>query len=586
MCGIFGIVNKKNVSVGGEDIHKMHIAQLHRGPDNFGHYVRNNIFIGNNRLSIIDITNGNQPFYSKDKNIVVIQNGEIYNYKELRKELVDKGIHFDTNSDTEVILKLYELYDLSMLNKLNGMFSISILDLNRSELILVRDRFGQKPLFYYYDNNQFIFSSEIKSILELSISTAINFSALTSFLKYNFVSGAETIFDGIKTILPGNFLKLNLNNFKYYETKWWDQLAELNKYQNINSENNINDIIYDLVHDSISLRMRSDVKYGGFLSGGLDSSIVVSQMKKISNINFNSYTIGFENSKFDESEFSQSVANYFNLNHFCNTENTNILDNWNNTIFHSEQPYGDVSFIPLYLLSKNSANNDKVILTGDGADEIFGGYSKYRHFENNVNFADKFYETSKLFSSNEINKLLIKNTNNEDYLSGLINSDIILNSGYFECNKTKAMYLDTLFLLPFNNLIKPDRMGMAHSIELRCPFLDYRVISLALSIDSDKKINNNKSKIILREAFKADIPHNVYNRKKQKFIVPLNEENKTIKIFYNSIKNSNLLSVDILNESYIDDLYSNHIKGVSGNYRKLRALTALSKWYDNFSQYF
>ena len=590
MCGIFGLVKKQNHRVIQDEMYLMHEAQIHRGPDNFGYFCNDNIFLGNNRLSIIDLSDGNQPFYSKDKNIIVLQNGEIYNYLELKDELVSNNINFETNSDTEVILRLYEQYNLSMLDKLNGMFSISILDFNNNKLHLIRDRFGQKPLYFYDNTEQFIFSSEIKSILDLGIKTSINKNALISYLNYNFVAGRETIYDGIKTVLPGNYLTLDIRDLYIKEYKWWKPEEEINYYQNLifgnATKNLLDDLVHDLVHDSIKLRMRSDVEYSAFLSGGIDSTIIVSQMNKLSNNKFNTLTIGFENSKFDESIFANEVANELNVNHTCKNVDRSLLSYWDDVLMYAEQPHGDVSFIPMYLLSKYASENDKVVLTGDGADEIFGGYSKYSLFCENKNLKELYKKSSTLFSDIEISKLLNINLNkNFDVLDNLVDSDTVISSDILLSNQNKAMYLDTIFLLPFNNLIKPDKMGMSHSLELRSPFLDYRVMSLALAIKSEDKIANGQSKYILRKAFKDDIPDIIFKRKKQKFIVPLEENDDTIEYFFNQINESNIILEQGLNRQFIENLYFEHTSKKNNNYRKLRAITALSKWYNYYSKY-
>ncbi len=587
MCGIFGIIKNNGQCINDDEIQKMHIAQRHRGPDHFGYYQNEHIFLGNNRLSIIDLDSGNQPFYSVDKQVCVLQNGEIFNYVELKSELRSRGIVFSTESDTEVILKLYEEFGISMIEKLNGMFSIVILDLRNNKLFLIRDRFGQKPLFYFTDNKQFVFSSEIKSILELGINTTLNFDALKSFLRYNFVAGKESIFKNIKSIDPGNYISLDINDITFEEISWWDPISIISQYKNILSNNKRLELVKETVYDSIKIRMRSDVDYSAFLSGGIDSSIIVSQMNQVTSKKFNTFTIGFEDSKFDESEYANEVANQLNVNHRCEKISNDILGFWDEVLNYTEQPHGDVSFIPMFLLSKFASERDRVVLTGDGADEIFGGYSKYSLFEDESDFEDQFRSTSELFTIEEINELIGNSIDDApNFLSETIKKNTVLNSDILESNQNKAMYLDTIILLPYNNLIKPDRMGMAHSVELRAPFLDYRVISLAFAFKAEEKLKNNISKYLLREAFKDDIPSMVYRRDKQKFTVPLNENKLIIQFFYDTVKNSELLKEGVINKSFLDNLYLSNNSHNMHKYRKLRALTALVKWYDIYAKYF
>ena len=491
MCGIFGIIDKEGEEISIESMEKMHKAQLHRGPDHFGYLLDGNVFLGNNRLSIIDINNGNQPFYSDDRNIAVLQNGEIYNYKELQDQLIKEGVKFNTNSDTEVILRCYELYGISMLEKLNGMFAITIYDKSKSELYLVRDRFGQKPIFYCIDGNSIYFSSEIKSILETGFSTSVNLDAVVSFLRYNFVATKETIFKGIFNVEPGCYLKIDLKKNHSKEFKWWDLYDEISKRSSNIDEENVIEQVRDTVFDAIRIRMRSDVEYSAFLSGGIDSSIIVSQMNKVTNEKFNTFTVGFKNSKFDESEFANEIAKTLNVNHRCEFIENNVLDYWERVIYYAEQPHGDVSFIPMFLLSKFASEKDKVVLTGDGADEIFGGYDKYLSYQESTK--SKIIEDSILFQEKEIASLIDNYKSRRDSISNIMESKS--NKDYFEKYgvANTSMLIDTVFLLPFNNLIKPDRMGMAHSVELRSPFMDYRVVSLALAVRSDVKLKNQIS---------------------------------------------------------------------------------------------
>ncbi|MEQ9265695.1 MAG: asparagine synthase (glutamine-hydrolyzing) [Balneolaceae bacterium] len=586
MCGIFGIIEKTGKEIDSTEMQIMHKAQFHRGPDHFGYLKNENIFLGNNRLSIIDLSNGNQPFYSADGNIAVLQNGEIFNYLELKEELVRDGVEFRTNSDTEVILKLYERFGMQMVNRLNGMFSIVILDKKKQQLFLIRDRFGLKPLFYHKGNEKFSFSSEIKSILELGVDTGLNIEAMFSFLRYNFVAGKESIFKNIFNVSPGHYLKLDTVSGELNEVKWWDQEKELDRFSSLLTSKNAIELTRETIFDAIKIRMRSDVEYSAFLSGGIDSSIIVSQMNKITDEKFNTFTIGFEGSKFDESEFANSVASQLNVNHRCESFSTNILDYWDKVLYHTEQPHGDVSFIPLFLLSRFASEKDRVVLTGDGADEIFGGYEKYLEYDNSKDFKELYTTQSTLFSDNEILDLYQNGSVlPEGSIAKIIESDPMFKSDIIKGSRNKAMYMDTVFLLPYNNLIKPDRMGMAHSIELRTPFMDYRVVSLALAINSSYKLKGEITKSILRETFKSGIPDKVYQRKKQKFIVPLDENRKNIELFYSSFKNSDLYKLGIYSDKFLKKLYLDHLNGKKNNYRKLRAIGAISNWYEIYKQY-
>lgn len=331
--------------------------------------------LGNQRLSIIDLDQGHQPFVSDDGQISVVQNGEIYNYIELAKELADEGRPCKTHSDTEVLLRLYERDGIDFIHKLNGMFTIAIYDGRKDELLLVRDRIGVKPLYLYEQNNRFLFASEIKSILAAGIPREMDPEALYHFLTYNYVPPPFTMFKGVRHLMPGEAMRIGRNSSQTF--KWWDlgQISTETK-----SESAWIEEFNDVLEDAVRLRLRSDVPFGAFLSGGVDSSSVVGYMAQNMSEPVNTFCIGFHEKKFDESAYAQEASDRFQTRHVMEKMDPNMMDLWPLATYFCDQPHGDVSFLPTYRVAELAVKHVKVVLTGDGGDELFAGYDKYRNF--------------------------------------------------------------------------------------------------------------------------------------------------------------------------------------------------------------
>ena len=581
MCGIYGYFHEDKNNVELSLLKKMGESIVHRGPDDEGIFVGAGVALGNRRLSIIDVNGGAQPFYSEDRNIIVVQNGEIYNYLELTNELKQEGILCKTKSDTEVILHLYCKYGIYFIKKLNGMFSIAIYDKRQDALFLIRDRLGVKPLYYYYENKLFLFASEIKALLQLNIPKIVNKEALCHFLSFNYILPPYTIFKNIYHVNPGTYVKVTPKGKE--EIVWWDLSKIHTEY--IESESLLIEEFNEILSDAVKLRLRADVPCGTFLSGGIDSSAVTGFISKFEK-NVKSFCIGFEDSYFDESKYAEIAAKRFNTEHHLKIVKPEMMDLWPMAIYFCDQPHGDVSFLPTYCVSKLASDYLKVVLTGDGGDELFAGYDKYKDFFtlSDINlyseheFYKNYFEKITLFSEQAIRKLLKDKHYNENSSYDLYKNELDKVSHMDRINQ--ALYFDCKYLLPGNNLVKPDRMGMAASVEARTPFLDYRMVLFAFNVPGKYKLRSGITKYICKKAIKDLIGDELLNRKKQMFTVPIGEWMKTnIGIKYkNLIMENNSICSDFFDLSYINKMFNKHLSGQKNFTRELRAIISFEIW--------
>ena len=573
MCGIYGYFNLERKSIENDYILKMGEKLNHRGPDDDGEFIADGILLGNRRLSIIDIEGGKQPFYSNDKKIVIVQNGEIYNHIELAYEVKSRGNPCITNSDTEVLLRLYELDGISFLNKLNGMFSIAIYDDRFQNLIIARDRIGIKPLYFFRDQNIIIFASEIKSILQVFNSKpSISAKGISHFLSFGFVPLPFTIYEDIHHVMPGEFISFSKKQF--YKQKWWD-LSKVEPQMDRKEEDWIEEFNFFL-KDSTRLRMRSDVPFGAFLSGGVDSSTIVGLMTEINKEPIKTFSIGFSDPKYDETQFAIYASKRFGTEHEYKIVEQDMLDLWPTSIYFCDQPHGDISFLPTFKVSEIAKKKVTVVLTGDGGDELFGGYEKY--IDNGNYDLKTYFKNITIFDDDE--KKMISNLNHSDSFDFFYKiAEEVNHQDYIN----KKLFLDMKTLLPGNNLVKPDRMGMALSLEARTPFLDYRVMELAFKIPGNLKIKNNETKYIYKRAVRNLIGEKLAFRKKQMFTVPVGEWFKEKKYLFCKEKIRNLKEkTDFINSNYIDELLEKHVKGKRNCTREIRTMISLSHWIDQY----
>lgn len=583
MCGIVGIISPNNNE---ELVKNLTYSLKHRGPDDHGSAAHHSCTIINTRLSIIDLEHGHQPFLSDDKQIAVVQNGEIYNYIEVREKLISQGCVFHTESDTEVILKAYELYGYDFVTHLNGMFAIAIIDKRQHNLTIYRDRLGVKPLYYYLDGESFMFSSEIKSFLRAEFfRKEINLQAVHNFLVFNYIPLPDTIFKNVHHIKPGTFLQIHLSDLTTKEVVYWQIANE--EEDLIQTEDQYIETIEELLFDATKIRLRSDVPVGAFLSGGLDSSLVCAVASKIKNEQFNTFTIGFKEESFDETPYAKYVTDAYGLNFHVKTAEEDIIGMWNKVTWHNDQPHGDISFIPTFMLSAFASEKHKVVLTGDGADELFAGYTKYFSLFDTEATNKSYFDAISLFeegvglSSIYTDHFRSKVNLNEafqfysDTIGQISNKDSI----------NQALYFDTVQLLPGNNLVKPDKMAMANSLETRSPFLDYRFFSLLFRIPGKVKLQHPAdTKYILKKLALKYFKHDHVYRKKQMFTVPIGEWFKANLASYliDIVSSSSLASREIFDMNILKMMAEQHIKGTHNYTRELRAIVNLEIWFRKF----
>ena len=591
MCGIFGYYNLDGNSIPHKDIISMGESIKHRGPDGQGIYYDEQLAIalGNQRLAILDVENGQQPFVSDDESIVVVQNGEIFNHIELAELAKNAGYPCKTHCDTEVILRLYEMEGIDCLQRLNGMFAIAIFDKNTNDLFLARDRVGEKPLYYYTKNKNIVFGSEIKSLIPLLPEIGIELQALEQYLAFNYVPMPLTMFKGVFHVKPGHYIQLSASGIK--EHCWWD-LSKISTVEKTEedwiSEFNV------VLDDAVRLRLRSDVEFGAFLSGGVDSSSVVGLMAKHMDKPVRTYNIGFDDPKYDESPYAEEAAIRFNTKHISEKVQPNLLSLWPMATYHSDQPHGDVSFLPTYKVAELASREVKMVLTGDGADELFAGYDKYKHFfetedisqlsEND--FLNKYADNISLFSDESREKLFSENVSKELQNNNVSSSRIapLLKQVPHMDRINQALFIDTQLLLSGNNLVKPDRMGMAVSIENRAPFLDFRMIELAFSMPGNLKLKNGETKYIYKKAVKNLIGEKLAYRKKQMFTVPVGEWFKT-ELFDSCLDllvSDKAKSRGYFKYDYIESMLYKHAANEQNYTREIRALIAFEYWCREF----
>lgn len=584
MCGIFGYYLFKQNAYKPNVLKAMADAINYRGPDGEGFFedIQHGVGTGNKRLSIIDVEAGGQPFYSDDQNISVVQNGEIFNFIELGDDLKKSGYHLKTHSDTEVILKLYERDGINFIHQLNGMFAIAIYDKRIEKLYLIRDRVGVKPLYYYQDHEKLYFGSEIKSIIQAGVRPKINLQSLQEFFTYNYVPAPKTIFEDIRHVEPGTYLEISKT--QVIKHQWW---SLKNQPSFARTEDDTIEEFNSLLLDATKVRMRCDVPFGAFLSGGVDSSTVVGLMSQISKEPIRTYSIGFFDERFDETPYAEAAARLFSTIHQTQKVGPEIADLWQKMIYHCDQPHGDTSFIPTYLVSKLAAESVKVVLTGDGGDELFGGYEKFPQYLSQNNeaslSAENYGRFISVYKPEELNNLF--KSENQTFLSNHDAYSIVrekLNE-VSEFDKINQMlYLDFSMLLPGNNLVKPDRMGMAASIEVRTPFLDYRMVEFAFTICGNLKIKNGKTKYIYKKAVENLIGKELAYRKKQMFTVPMGEWiKKSLKDTTKKLISGESFIQNYLNMEYVSELLNDHLNGQDRT-RQVRQILAFEYWSREF----
>ncbi len=594
MCGIYGYFDRAGGELDARALQAMDASLRHRGPDDTGAWTMPGAAVGNRRLSIIDLEGGHQPFVSDDGRIALVQNGEIFNHVELRRELQREGVRFASDhSDTEVLLRLYEREGLDFLPRLNGMFAFAVLDRRDPErpcLHLVRDRIGVKPLYLHDDGTRLLFGSEIKALLTAMPSRPrLDLPALQHYLAFNFVPPPWTLFAGVRHLEPGCVLSVDTRGAR--QRRWWNLAEQQPAPQEFGAWQ---EQFLGLLDDAVRLRLRADVPFGAFLSGGVDSSTVVALMARHVREPVRSFCIGFDDARFDESPFAREAARRFGTRHHERIVQPDLLDAWPAALWHCDQPHGDASFLPTLEVARLAAQEVKVVLTGDGGDELFAGYDKYaglladpalQSLDDDA-FASALVERTGLFGAQGRSQLL------QPWLQHRLRDvdsvrDVALpwlrQAEHFD-RVNQMLFLDMMLLLPGNNLVKPDRMGMAVSLEARTPFLDWRMMELAFRSPGTTKLVDGDKKHWFKRAVQPLIGEELAMRRKQMFTVPIGEwfRGPRKAWLHELLFAEDALAARLFQPARLRQLFEQHVDGSANHTRELRALAALEIWARRF----
>ena len=590
MCGIFGYWDRKQQPLGDDALRGMAQALLHRGPDDEGihHQPRRGVALGNRRLSIIDLGGGHQPFVSDDGQIAVVQNGEIFNHVELAAELRAQGVRLHTHSDTEVILRLYEREGIACLSRLNGMFAIAIDDAREDALYLARDRIGVKPLFVHDDGQRLLFGSEPKALWPAlgGRKPGMCLEAIHHYLTFNYIPAPWTAYEGVRHVMPGTWQKVKRG--RHVQTQRWWSLAD--QHEQDHRFDAWAEEFMALLDDATRIRLRADVPFGAFLSGGVDSSTIVGLMARHVKEPVKTFCIGFEDPRYDESAFALQAAQRFGCQHTSEVAELNMLARWPQVLHHLDQPHGDASFMPTLRVSELAAKHVKVVLTGDGGDELFAGYDKYAQFFARPDamsmaqgdFERRYFDSISLFSPEA--KAALYRPEVRAQLAGVDSfgaaAPWLEEARHFD-RINQALYLDMQLLLSGNNLVKPDRMGMAVSIEARTPFLDWRMMEFAFRSRGVTKLSaSGDKKHWFKRAAAPLIGDELAYRKKQMFTVPVGEWFRTSSYSWLRCVLDMPAMHACFDAGQVATLLEAHRTGAANHTRELRALAALAQWFE------
>ncbi len=623
MCGICGAYGLSDQEL----LKKMCSAMMHRGPDDEGHYFDSDVMLGMRRLKVIDLATGSQPIYNEDRSVVVVYNGEIYNYMELRDELVKAGHIFKTNSDTETIVHLYEEYGDDFINRLRGMFAFALWDAERKRLILARDRIGIKPLYYYFKNGILLFASEIKSLLVYpEISREINYNALHDYLTFGYVPAPNTIFADIYKLLPGYMLLCE--DGKVTIKQYWDinngDYKELSEYD----ENELSAQLLRLMEESIRMHLISDVPLGVFLSGGTDSSTITALASEIFGRPLKTFSIGFEDDYHNELYNAGLVAKRYRTEHHEFVVKPAHIDLLEDILYYFDEPFADSSAIPTYFVSRCARGDVTVALSGDGGDEVFGGYGNYKADKIGLVYRrlptfikdkiipfgiDKFiHETNYYSKGQQIRKVM--NMANLPPEHGHIfwlscfgedgKRELYKREEFKECLKhnsldrymtffvdrnnndfiNKCIYTDIKTVLPDDYLTKVDRMSMANSLEVRVPLLDHKLVEFALCIPSKYKLRGLTTKYLLKKIMRDKLPKEIINGKKMGFSIPLAKwfTEDFSKLINEYLSKGIIQKRGYFNYDFVEFLSNDHFAGRKDNSKLLWTLICFEIWHRRY----
>ncbi|MCY0893125.1 MAG: asparagine synthase (glutamine-hydrolyzing) [Acidibacillus sp.] len=612
MCGIVGYMDRQGKICDPQIVHAMNGEIVHRGPDDDGYYFDGVAGLGFRRLAIIDLKGGHQPLTNEDDTKWIVFNGEIYNYKALRDELIDLGHTFKTETDTEVIVHLYEQYGVDCVTKLRGMFSFGIWDGEKQQLFMARDPFGIKPLYYTQQDGFLAFASEIKSLLRIpDVSRIIDREAFWNYLTFQYVPEPMTMFEGIHKLPPAHYLIARGNETivkRYYQLKFSPIDQPISYYV---------DGILEQLRESVRVHMNSDVPRGAFLSSGVDSSAIVALLKELEDVQ--TFTVGFEGAGgLSEIQYARETARVLGTVHRDTVITAKrYLEELPRLVYHQDEPVADPSAIALYFVSELASEHVTVVLSGEGADEIFGGYTIYREplslrmFEyvppsirqslsgvaqilpegmkgrsflmrGSRTVEERFFGNAFLFSEAEKKKFVKFNPDEYHYRRPMDITGQYYSQVKDADDVTKMQYLDLHTWLPGDILMKADKMTMANSVELRVPFLDKQVFEFASQIPMAYRLANGTTKHVMREAVRKLLPKEVTERKKLGFPVPtrkwLKDEHYQ---FARDLIGFSTLD-DLFDKHYILHLLEEHRQGTRDHARKIWAIVIFLLWHQTY----
>lgn len=629
MCGLAGFL--RTTATPNRDAHRewleaMGVAIVHRGPDASGHFLDDNVGLTHRRLSILDLSeSGRQPMKSPSGRYFISFNGEIYNYRSLKRNLEADGYVFGTGTDTEVLLALFEQKGSRCLDELNGMFAFAIWDTEAKQVFLARDRLGKKPLYYYEDGGRFAFASEIKALLKLPfIPRRVRPDAVKDFFAYQYVPDPKTIYKNIHKLPPGHWLITD--GIRTEQHQYWDVSFSQVTGKSLSE---IEDDLYSLIEDSVRLRMVSDVPLGAFLSGGVDSSAIVGLMAGLSDRPVTTCSIGFDSERFDEVKYARQVAQQFRTDHHEFTVRENVAGNLANIARFFDEPFSDPSFVPTFFVSQLARKKVTVALAGDGGDENFAGYSKYYtdYVENRLrnifpglvrhSLFPRFAQLAGLLNvpiARKAQSLLGILALDPDEAFAVTNSffrrplwnEIVRDDfrrdteGYDPADITRAhyrkagvedhlsriLYTDIKTYLPGDILVKVDRMSMANSLETRAPLLDYRVVEYAAGIPSALKMRGNEKKRVLKSTFSRLLSNEILYRKKMGFSVPLADwlRNEIRSLADTAFYNDDAGLANFFDIDLVRAMWQRHLQGESHFSQELWSMLNFELWWQAYGE--
>ncbi|HEV7699689.1 MAG TPA: asparagine synthase (glutamine-hydrolyzing) [Pyrinomonadaceae bacterium] len=633
MCGITGWINLSSSKPADHTeavLHSMCETILHRGPDSEGIWMDKSVALGMRRLSIIDLKTGDQPVFSEDRSIVAMQNGELYNYREVRDELEKKGQKFLTKTDTEVIPHLYEEYGEDFVDHLNGMFAIALWDSRRKKLILARDRFGEKPLYYGIFAGKLLYASEPKALLaHPSVKRELDLDALREYLSFDYVPAPRSIYKGISKLPAAHILVVEngeIRTRRYWNMSW--QKPERQRGVNGTGLTAKATELRELLSDAVRMRLVSDVPLGILLSGGVDSSTVAAFATQHASEKVKTFSIGFEEDSFDESKYARQVAHHLGTEHYEATLSVETAADLIGDIgTWLDEPLSDGSLIPTFMLARFVRHHVTVALGGDGGDELFAGYPMYYGHKvakaysrlpafirsgvvapivnrlpvstKNLSFeyrAKRFVRSSTWdavrrhhswfgsFSLDEQDALLSPHVRENS--SGDVYKDARdLLALCDACDEVEQMqFLDINFYMAEDILTKVDRAAMAVSLETRAPFLDPRIAQFAASLPLNYKLHGSQGKYILKKALKPLLPQNILHRKKKGFGIPIADwlKGRLNPLMHDLLDEKRLREQGLFDPAFVTQLIREHETGVASNHKQLWTLVVFQLWIDNF----